>query len=101
MKKITYFTEDIWYSAEFFKIDHEKDFDEQITERINDDEHWETELYQDVDFRTVMEVAKNVLKYSDYNYAMISLNRYTDWGTSEEVCNDCVCIGDIWADWPD
>ena len=24
MKKIAYFTEDIWYSAEFFKIDHEK-----------------------------------------------------------------------------
>lgn len=88
-----------WYAIEIFKnFDIDGDWTEQVNEAIKNDDHFENELFESSSLEGAMDFARKLItRDDDYNYAIVSLMRYSDWGTSEEVCEDAVCVAELWS----
>ena len=99
MKEIVYRNVDtVWFSIDIFKINEDEDLDEQLDAQINDKSHWENEYFEASTARDATFLAERLLtRNDDYNYAMITINRYSQ-DNSEEKCEDCTIIGEIWSE---
>lgn len=98
-RNIKYYVEDVRFVVEWFNIDLSKDKEEQVKKVWDSKNHTLYETYHTETYSAAVDMARYILLSSkDYNYAIIFVCRYENYGTDDVELIDSTMLGDVIAE---